>query len=107
MSWNSRTQEWTPDTPSDIYHHLLFTSFENLKHVVDWLKKTTPPWKVYVYCFEEGDDVVSVVKMVAALEYQSWGMLLVTPEHHKKICQAEFPIYDYLDSRMRVPVWMR
>ena len=107
MSWDTGKRAWVPEDPDHTYFHLLFTSRENLDLVVDWLEKITPPWGVYVHCFGDGQDVVRSVQMLGALEYQSWGMFLVTAKHHKEIHEAEFPIYDYLDSRMRVPMWMR
>ncbi len=109
MSWNSPFHDiWTPDDTDNLYVHLIFTSRVNFEGVVDWLEKINPPWKVYVFCFGDDEiDVARAVQFAGGLDVQMWSMMRVTPEHRKEIHEAEFPIYDYLDSRLRMPVWMR
>ena len=111
VSWNHATWTWTPDDTDNLYVHLILTSLVNLESVVNWLERINPPWKVYVFCFGDDEvdeiDVVRTVQFAGGMDIQMWSMMRVTPEHRKEIHEAEFSIYDYLDSRLRVPVWMR
>ncbi len=104
MSWDLITETWVPDDTDYLYIQLLFTSRQNLQYVVSWLEKLAPPWRVYVYCFEDnGRSVEEIVQYVAALDVQGWSLMFVTSEHRKEFYETEFPVHDYLDSRLRIP----
>jgi hypothetical protein len=74
-----------------------------MDNVCGWLEKLNPPWVVYIYPIT--GTVEKTVQMLGALEYQSWGLMFLRPEHREEMFLTDFPVFEYLDSRLRVPWW--
>ena len=109
MSWNGVMREWRPEgftskAKDHLYTHFLLTSPENLRNVVDWLEKISPPWIVTVICLDRTEKGMGIYQ-IAAAEGQSWGLLMVNKETLIAFANTHLPAY--MDSRMRRPWWQR